>query len=162
VETEDKTKFVKSESTKENSRPHDEIPHDILDVLLNLESTFELSKHCQYPDDFSALHNVLYASKRFCYLADWLNMSHFKYFEVWSNFYKYINLSLYKEHYSALENDEKYFYGWFSRRYFHSNAVHEFSLVDSDFTNFVLSSVSTHASLIKHRTIGDRYKHIYQ
>ena len=144
------------------SRPHDEIPHDILDVLLNLESTFELFKHCKHPDDFSALHNILYASKRFCYLADWLNMSHSKYFEVWSNFYKYINLSLYKEHYTALETDVKYFNGWFSRRFFPNNAVHEFPLVDLDFTNFVSSSVSTHDSLIKHRSIGDRYKHIYQ
>lgn len=144
------------------SRPHDEIPSDILEVLYNLQSTFELSEHCMHPEDFSALHNVLYASKRFCYLADWLNMSHSKYFSVWCNFYKYLNLSLYKEHYTALETDVKYFKGWFSRRFFPDNAVFEFPLADSDFTNFVSHSVSTHDSLIKHRSVGDRYKHIYQ
>lgn len=89
-------------------------------------------------------------------------MSHKQYFEIWSNFYKYINLSLYKEHYSALENDSKYFRGWFDRRFITPTAVLEFSLADSDFTNFVENSVSTHDSLIKHREIGDRYKHIYQ
>lgn len=144
------------------SRPHDEIPSDILDVLYNLQSTFELSEHCLHSEDFSALHNVLYASKRFCFLADWLNMSHSKYFSVWCNFYKFLNLSLYKEHYSALENDVKYFKGWFSRRFFPDNAVFEFPLADSVFSNFVSHSVSTHDSLIKHRSVGDRYKHIYQ
>lgn len=144
------------------SRPHDEIPSDILDVLLNLQSSFELSVHCLHPEDFSALHNVLYASKRFCYLSDWLNMSHSKFFSVWCNFYKYLNLSLYREHYLALETDVKYFNGWFSRRFFSDNAVFEFPLADSDFTNFVSHSVSIHDSLIKHRSVGDRYKHIYQ
>lgn len=144
------------------SRPHDLIPSDILDVLLNLQSTFELSEHCMHSDDLSALHNVLYASKRFCYLADWLNMSHSKYFSVWCNFYKYLNLSLYKEHYTALENDVKYFNGWFSRRFFPDNAVFEFPLADSDFSNFVSNSISIHDRLIKHRSVSDRYKHIYQ
>lgn len=144
------------------SRPLETIPSPIADVLLNLQSTFDLSEHCLHPEDFSALHNVLYASKRFCWLCSWLNMSHKQYFEIWSNFYKYINLSLYKEHYLALENDSKYFRGWFDRRFITPTAVLEFPLADSDFTNFVENSVSTHDSLIKHRDIGDRYKHIYQ
>lgn len=138
------------------------IPSDILDILLNLQSTFELSGSAKNPDELSALHNVLYASKRFCYLADWLNMSHSKFYSVWCNFYKFLNLSLYREHYSALETDVKYFNGWFSRRLFTGTSVREFILADVDFNNFVSHSVSIHDGLIKHRSVGDRYKHIYQ
>lgn len=142
--------------------PEEFIPSDILDILVNLKSTFELSGSAKHPEDLSALHNVLYASKRFCFLADWLNMSHSKFYSVWSNFYKYLNLSLYREHYSALETDVKYFNGWFSRRLFTDTSVRELILADVDFNNFVSHSVSTHDSLIKHRSVGDRYKHIYQ
>lgn len=154
--------WLKNWYSKYYFHPDCDIPNDILDILLNLKSSFESSAHCAQPEDLCAIRNILYASKRFCYLADSLNLSHSKFFEIWSNFYKYLNLSLYKEHYSALETDEKYFVGWFSRRFYPANAVHEFILADDDFINFVSSSISMHDSLVKHRSIGDRYKHIYQ
>ena len=144
------------------SRPIDDIPSEIADVLLNLESTFELSKHSKTPDDVLSLKNVLYASKKIIELSDWLGISLADYFEIWSNFYKFMNMSLYREHYTALETDKKYFSGWFSRRFITSTAVIEYLNTDSDFINFVSQSVSNHEHLIKHRSIGDRYKHLYQ
>lgn len=144
------------------SRPLDEIPSEIADVLLNLESTFELSKHSKTPDDVLSLKNVLYASKKFIELSDWLGVSLADYFEIWSNFYKFMNMSLYREHYTALETDINYFSGWFSRRLITPTAVIEYLQTDSDFINFVSQSVSNHEHLIKHRSIGDRYKHLYQ
>ncbi len=144
------------------SRPLDEIPSDIADVLVNLESTFDLCKHSKTPDDVLPIKNVLYASKNFCKLADWLGISLADYYRIWCNFYKFLNLSLYREHYTALESDKKYFDGWFSRRFITPTAVIEYFNPDSDFINFVSQSVSTHEHLIKHRSVGDRYKHLYQ
>ena len=40
------------------SRPFDEIPSDIADVLVNLESTFDLCKHSKTPDDVLPIKNV--------------------------------------------------------------------------------------------------------
>lgn len=144
------------------SRPLDEIPSEIADVLVNLESIFDLCKHSKTPDHVLPIKNVLYASKNFCKLADWLGLSLVDYYRIWCNFYKFLNLSLYREHYSALESDKRYFDGWFSRRFISPTAVIEFLYFDSDFNNFVSQSVSDHDRLIKHRSIGDRYKHLYQ
>lgn len=144
------------------SRPLDEIPFEIADVLVNLESIFDLCKHSKTPDAVLPIKNVLYASKNFCKLADWLGLSLVDYYRIWCNFYKFLNLSLYREHYSALESDKKYFDGWFSRRFISPTAVIEYLDFDSDFNNFVSQSVSEHDCLIKHRSVGDRYKHLYQ
>ena len=144
------------------SRPLGEIPSEIADVLVNLESIFDLCKHSKTPDDVLPIKSVLYASKKFCELADWLGLSLADYYRIWCNFYKFLNLSLYREHYSALESDKHYFDGWFSRRLITPTSVIEYIVVDSDFTNFVSQSVSDHDRLIKHRSIGDRYKHLYQ
>lgn len=144
------------------SRPLDEIPSEIADVLVNLESIFDLCKHSKTPDAVLPIKNVLYVSKNFCKLADWLGLSLVDYYRIWCNFYKFLNLSLYREHYSALESDKKYFDGWFSRRFISPTAVIEYLDFDSDFNNFVSQSVSEHDCLIKHRSVGDRYKHLYQ
>lgn len=144
------------------SRPLDEIPSEIADVLVNLESIYDLCKHSKTPDAVLPIKNVLYASKNFCKLADWLGLSLVDYYRIWCNFYKFLNLSLYREHYSALESDKKYFDGWFSRRFISPTAVIEYLDFDSDFNNFVSQSVSEHDCLIKHRSVGDRYKHLYQ
>lgn len=144
------------------SRPHDEIPSDLLEVLINLESTYYCTVHSDKPEELSALKNVLYASKRFTQIADCLGLSLSDFYKIWCNFYKHMNLSLFKLHYTALESDKKYYFGWFNRRLITNTAVFEYQLHDSDFINFVSSSVSTHDRLIKHRSVGDRYKHIYQ
>lgn len=144
-----------------------------VDEVLNLESTLWRVRCSSEPFKYLALKNVLYASKRFSYMCSVLQMSPSQYFSLWCDFYKYLDLQKYSNHYSMMESDDYYRSSWLIHRNylggfvgissecFPTNVV-EFACDDECFQRFKSSQFQAHHDLIKHRSIGDRYKFLYQ
>lgn len=140
------------------------------DLILLLETTLKRVYDSSKPFEYLPLKNVLYASKRFSYLCSILQMSPDEYFVLWKDFYKYCAMQQYYNHYTQMESDYSYRSSWLIHRQYlggdglksYPTNVVEFACEDEAFMRFCSSIKSKHHDLIKHRQVGDRYKHLYQ
>lgn len=140
------------------------------DIISNLETTLCRVYDSSKPFEYLPLKNILYASKRFSYMCSVLQMTPQEYFTLWKDFYKYCHMQSYANHYSQMETDSYYRSSWLIHRLYvggdgltsYPTNVFEFACDDEMFLRFRSSVICSHNDMIKHRSVGDRYKHLYQ